>query len=87
MRTDWIVHDRVNLYLENLDEGVRLTVYPWTATEKAERIATDLNSHAELVEALEDLCEAAIDAYKSGRIPAAPFVRAGLALTAAKGTK
>lgn len=82
MRTDWIVHDRVNLYLENLDEGVRLTVYPWTATEKAERIATDLNSHAALVEA----AELVIQRWEGGDLAEAVRGLAG-ALAAAKGTK
>lgn len=83
MRTDWIVHDKgINLYLENQDEGIRLIVHPWMATEKAERIATDLNSHAALVEAAQLM----LDRWERGDL--AEAVRAlSAALAAAKGTK
>ena len=38
-----------------------------------------------LLEALRDLREATTDAYKAGRIPAEPFVRAGNVLAKAEG--
>jgi hypothetical protein len=41
--------------------------------------------HAALVEALKDLRAAVTDAYKAGRIPAEPFVRAGNVIAKAEG--
>lgn len=55
--------------------------------EYAERIVRAVNSHAELLAALRDLREACTDAYKSGRISAEPFVRAGNVIARAEGVK
>jgi hypothetical protein len=52
---------------------------------KAQFIVRACNAHEELMRALRDLREAATDAYKMGRIPAEPFVRAGNVLANVSG--
>lgn len=45
----------------------------------------DPSAIPEVIAALSDLREAVTNAYKSGRIPAEPFIRAGLALSKVEG--
>lgn len=51
----------------------------------AEANAALIAAAPDLLEMLKELRESVTDAYKSGRIPAEPFVRAGLVIAKAEG--